>query len=161
MEITNESRDNEMVQLALLIIVAEGAIPTPTNVPVNLVFKNVSRENVRILKRFELEEDLPIWFSVQLSSADGTPLLGAKGGGKINLRGTLDYVVLKPGEEFRLRLNAAKFFESELPNGTYHASVSYHNQYGHDCFKGHLKSNIITITIPPREKREWAPDRQP
>jgi hypothetical protein len=153
MEITNQARDNEMSPLALLIIVAEGVIPTPTSVPVDVVFKNVSRENVRILKRFEPEEDLPIWFSVHLSSADGTPLLGAKGGGKINLRGTLDYAVLNPGEEFRLRLNAAKFFESEIPAGIYHASVAYRNQYGRDCFKGQLKSNTITITIPPRAKR--------
>src|ERR1035437_5924474 len=109
MQISNEARDNEMVPLALMIIAAEGAIPTPTSVPVDVVFQNVSRENVRILKRFEPEEDLPIWFSLQLSSADGTPLLGAKGGGKINLRGTLDYVVLKPGEKFTVRLNAAKF----------------------------------------------------
>ena len=161
MEIANEARDNEMLPLALLIIVASGTIPTPTSVLVDVVFKNVSRENVRILKRFEPDEDLPIWFSVQLASADGTPLLGAKGGGKINLRGTLDYVLLKPGEEFSLRLNAAKLFETEIPVGTYHASVTYHNQYGHDCFKGQLKSSTITITIPPRDKRERAPDQQP
>jgi hypothetical protein len=154
MEITNEARDNEMVPLALLIIIAGGAKPTPTSVSVDVVFKNVSPENVRILKRFEPEEDLPIWFSVHLTSADGTPLLGTKGGGKINLRGTLDYVLLKPGEEFSLQLNAAKFFQTELPEGMYKVSVTYHNQYGHDCFKGHLKSNTVTIIVPSREKRE-------
>jgi hypothetical protein len=152
MEIRNERPDDEMTPLALLIVVAEGVIPTPGSVPVDLVFKNVSREEVRLLKRFEPEEDLPIWFSVHLSSADGTPVLGAKGGGKITLRGTLDYAIIKPGEEFRLRLDAAKFFESEIPYGTYRANVAYHNQYGQDCFKGHLKSNSVTITISPRRK---------
>lgn len=151
----------EMVPLALLLIAAEGTIPTPASVPVDVVFRNVSRANVRILERFQPAEDLPIWFTVQFSDAGGTPLSGAKGGGKISLRGALNYVVLKPGEEFRLRLNAAHFFENGIPEGVYRASVEYHNQYGQDCFKGHLQSNAVTITIPPREKRERATVRQP
>lgn len=136
-----------MIPLALMIAVAEGTAPGPKSLLLDVVFKNTSTETVRLLKRFHDEENLSIWFQLQMLTLDGTPVAGMRGGGKINLRGPLDYVTLGPGETFSFRLNAIKLLTALHP-GTYKVSLTYRNQYGQDCFKGTVESNTITIPVP-------------
>jgi len=135
-----------VIPLTLTIILANGPFPTPRSVLLDVVFTNVSQEAVRLLRYFDDQENLPIWFDLRMTRADGTPVTDVKGGGKIGLRGPLDYVALAPGESFTLRLDVARLAPSLAP-GTYSVSLVYRNQYGQDCFKGQLRSDTIAVTL--------------
>lgn len=135
-----------MLPLTLTIILANGPFPTTKSVPLDVVFKNVSTEAVRILKYFDDQENLPIWFDLRMVRSDGTPVTDVRGGGKINLRGQLDYVTLAPGGSFAVRLDIAKF-APHLTEGSYSVLLVYRNQYGQNCFKGQLESNTIAVMI--------------
>jgi hypothetical protein len=43
-------------------------------------------------------------------------------------------------------LEVAKFV-SDLQPGSYKISVTYRNQYGEDCFRGELNSNVLEVNI--------------
>jgi hypothetical protein len=144
-----DSGANNMVPLALIILIVEGSFPTPESILLKVTYQNLSKEPVRILKYFDDEENLPIWFQVQMSLPDGTPLVDTRGGGKINLRGPLEYITLKPGEAFTFKMNAAKLVNA-LPEGVYKLRMTYRNQYGQTCFKGELTSNTMEVTVRNR-----------
>jgi hypothetical protein len=135
-----------MIPLILIIVVSRGVPATPQSFAVDVAFKNNSSTSVKLLKYFDDEDNLPIWFQIHMTSLDGTPVPGIRGGGKISLRGPLDYVLLAPGEKFSLRLEVAKFV-SDLQPGSYKISVTYRNQYGEDCFRGELNSNVLEVNI--------------
>lgn len=138
----------------MLVISLVGSSPVQNDrIVLNTVFENVSDDKVRILDSFDVQKNLPIWFQVQMVRLDGTPVSGVRGGGKINLRGTLKYVTLKPGERFQLQLDIAKMM-TERYVGDFKISLLYRNQYGQDCFKGVVNSNTLALSLVDRK-----PDR--
>ena len=102
---------------------------------IRIAFKNVSGEDVRLLRTFDDENILRFWFSVVVVATNGTPVLDSPSGGKISMRGAREYLVLKPQESISFRLDSAKLFP-KLSTGSYSIKVVYSNQYGENCFHG-------------------------
>jgi hypothetical protein len=115
-------------------------------------FKNTSKHSERLLKYFADLENLPIWLQLNLTLKDGTPVSGIRGGGKINLRGPLEYTLIAPGDTFYLNVNVADLVTAPLQEGTYLLSLTYRNQYGDNCFKGELNSNTLEVAVQPEKQ---------
>ena len=129
--------------LRIEIAVPPGQVAHVGSIPLAITFRNGGTP-VRILRQFE---PLPVFFSFDMVDADGTPLL-LPGGGKIDLRrNVMEYVTLARGETYMLAVDIHHLMPSPLKADAYTLSVTYHNQYGEDCFRGSLHSNTITVTI--------------
>jgi len=113
---------------------------------IRITFDNISSKEINILKSFEDNKTLPIWFSISLKSDDGTPISGISSGGKITIRSEKKYITLGPQEGFFFYIDISKLLPN-LKEGTYQLMITYHNQYGQDCFKGQIDSNIVKIKI--------------
>jgi hypothetical protein len=121
-----------------------GTRPTPTALPLRLAFANTSGATVRILDCFEPPQ---VFFSVRIVRCDGTPVI-AGGAGKIDFGpGEPSYVELAPGQTHAVDLDAARMTAEPVAAGHYAISVTYHNQYGRDCFRGTLDSNEIDVEV--------------
>ena len=140
-----------MIPVALIITLAEGALPTPKSILLDVQFRNVSSDPLRILKSFENPDTLPIWFELQMIRRDGTPVMGIRGGGKINLRGNLEYVTLAPDETFSLKIDVARFVVDLQPQ-SYQITLTYRNQYGQYCFKGEVTSKPLIVNVERVER---------
>lgn len=112
-----------------------------------VAFKNVSGEDVRLLRTFDDESTLRFWFSVVVVATNGTPVLDTPAGGKISVRGAREYLVLKPQESFSFRLDSSKLVPKLSP-GSYCIKVVYSNQYGENCFHGRMESNSLDMKVP-------------
>jgi hypothetical protein len=142
-----------IMPLTLVITLMEPSFVVNKSILLNVTFKNVSDDIVRILDSFDDQENLPIWFHLQMVEFNGTPILGIRGGGKINLRGTLKYMTLKPGERFSLQLDIAKLITDQYA-GDFKISLTYRNQYGQNCFKGEASSNTLVVSIRSNEEEQ-------
>lgn len=112
-----------------------------------VTFKNVSGEDVRLLRIFDDESTLRFWFNVVVVATNGTPVLDTPAGGKISVRSAREYLVLKPQEAFSFRLDPSKLVPTLSP-GSYCIKVIYSNQYGENCFQGRLESNFFVVKVP-------------
>ena len=122
---------------------AEGAIG-PDTLPARLTFVNDGPSAARILDRFE---PIPVFFSFDLIKADGTPIL-LPGGGKTDLgRNGERYFELAAGEARSLVVDIWPLLTTALQPGAYSLRATYHNQYGRDCFRGTLTSNVVAIEV--------------
>jgi hypothetical protein len=134
--------DNSAIQFGLSSIPEERY--TSRHIPLRLTFENTGSLIIRILNYFE---PLPIFFSFQLSDSKGTPI-AIPGAGKIDFGpGELSYIELGEGEQFSTEVDLDRWIQQELTTGIYTLTATYHNQYGQNCFQGHLKSNSITIVL--------------
>ena len=112
-----------------------------------VIFTNVSRSDVRLLRTFTNESNLQHWFSVSITDFSGTPELSTSAMGKISLRRDMEYVVLKTQESFGFVMDYRTLVPI-LSSGKYRVRIIYHNQYGENCFRGMLESNSIEVVIP-------------
>jgi hypothetical protein len=133
----------EMMQLRI------NSVPAVTygreSFPIRVSFANATGPEVRLLRHFE---PIPVFFSFTLTRPDGTPIPIA-GAGKIDFEeGKVDCILIEPGESFDVELDLAPWLTAAtLTPGAYRLSATYHNQYGDDCFQGHLTSEPIEIQI--------------
>jgi hypothetical protein len=132
-------------QLTLHITSPDGAVFRPNHLPVQAHFANRGAALVRLLRLFE---PLPVFFEVDMRAANGTPIEAA-GMGKADIpRRLLSYVELRSGEEFEVLLRLDEVIPAEdVTPGAYTLALTYHNQYGKNCFHGVLKSNTIAIEV--------------
>jgi len=130
--------------LQLEIALLPGATYTQSYFPLRLRFVNCGNEPARILDSFE---PLPVFFAFHLVKADGTPI-GMPGMGKIDF-GPIPpgYIELRAGEAWSIKVDLAGLIGESLSAGTYNLSAIYHNQYGDDCFRGRLNSNVVSIEL--------------
>jgi hypothetical protein len=118
----------------------------PEHLVLTARFRNGGDAEVRLLGTFT---PLPVFFAVDLTRSDGTPLL-LPGAGKIDLwPPDVTYVPLGPGESFAVDLDVGAILPAPLEPDTYTVAVTYHNQYGEDCFQGVLHSEPITVRVDP------------
>ncbi len=131
---------------------------TVGNIPLKLTFQNTSEGQIRILDCFNDPQALRIffWFDVR---RDNGEVVYIPGGGKISIsKGDFKYITLEKDGKFELLINLNDIMlpstekkagvpNTELRVGTYSIFVTYHNQYGDDCFKGFINGNTIKVNI--------------
>lgn len=114
--------------------------------PLKVTFQNVSNKPIRILDMFE---PVPVFFSFQVTQADGVPIVNVPGAGNMDPFGSLNYITLKPNEKFTTTVRLDQVLPEVFQPGDYKLSVIYKNQYGENCFTGRLTSNPIKLKIHP------------
>lgn len=132
--------------LKLRIVPVEDAAPTPTSIPVDATLINTGDNVVNILHRFE---PIPVFFAIKIVQADGTPVPTSRGG-KIDLPETeIDTRPLLPGESHTVRLDVGRVIPDGvvLEPGEYQIMITYHNQYGSNCFTGRVASSPISLRL--------------
>lgn len=132
--------------LDLRIVPVKDAAPTPTSIPVDAMFINTGDDVVNILHRFE---PIPVFFGIKIVRQDGTPIPTSRGG-KIDLPETeTDTHPLLPGESHTVRLDVRTVIPDSvvLEPGEYRVMITYHNQYGSDCFTGRVRSSPISLRL--------------
>lgn len=130
--------------LELTLSIGAGAL-SPHSLPVRIAFVNRGRVPVRLLAEFQ---PLPVFFSFELVRDDGTPI-ALPGAGKIDFGpGQPECLDLEPGEMHATDADVAEPLGAGLQPGRYTLAVTYHNQYGEDCFQGVLHSNRIELDVP-------------
>lgn len=123
-----------------------GADYGPSSLPLRVTFANERTLPLRILAVFE---PLPVFFTFHVVKSDGTPL-ALPGGGKIDFGPDgPGYLELPPGGSHTIEFNIGTWFSRPLDPGPYSVSVTYHNQYGEDCFRGTVASDPIHVEVPP------------
>ena len=137
------AKDKNALKLTII-----GAGHTVDDIGVIVLIENTGPNSVTVLKEFR---PVPVFFSLNLTKADGTPI-GAPGGGKISFGGEVQYVTLAPGELVGISI-PLKDVVTDLHAGKYTLMVEYHNQYGENCFQGTLASNTIDIVVADRMTR--------
>jgi hypothetical protein len=123
-----------------------GVVYTRQSIPVRITFQNNGDQEIRMLHHFT---PLPVFFAFGLTRADGTPI-GIPGAGKISfMEGQVDYLTLRKNEFFGFETDLATLIPTTavLPPGQYELSVTYHNQYGENCFQGQLASTPIKLEL--------------
>ena len=110
-------------------------------------FVNVSSNDVRILRTFDKRYNQRIWFSMEVVDQSGTPMTTVATGGKVSIRGNMDYITLKPFESFGFLFDYNEFV-AKLTPGRYTAKITYSNQYGSDCFHGSVSTDHIEVNVP-------------
>lgn len=158
---TNSSGAGMNAKTLRLTISADAKELTTTHLPIQATFENVSDRAVKILERSLDKRSRHIWFWLRMTYDSGRPVMRIRRGGKIQLRGTKDYVTLRPGGTHSINIDAATL-APVLEAGEYRLKLTYVNQYGRDCFRGRLESNTINVTLTgadPEEKetQEAAP----
>jgi hypothetical protein len=113
---------------------------------IRVLFENVSPKPIRILREFEPSF---VFFSFLVTKADGTPVNQVTGG-KVTFARDLNYVTLEPGELFGMSFPLTDILDKldtpdKLEDGEYVLKVTYHNQYGSDCFRGWIESNAVKL----------------
>ena len=73
---------------------------------IRVSFVNVSSNDVRLLRTFSKQYNQRVWFSMEVVGEDGTPALPVAAGGKVSIRGAMEYIVLHPNESLPLHHNA-------------------------------------------------------
>ena len=124
----------------------QGAVYTRQNIPVRITFQNNEDQEIRLLHHFD---PLPVFFAFALKRSDGTPI-GIPGAGKIDfMEGQVECLPLSKGEFFGFETDLADLIPAttELQPGQYELSVTYHNQYGENCFQGVINSAPIKLMI--------------
>lgn len=132
--------------LRLSIAPADSASFSWNQIPLRIIFENVSSQPVRLLRRFK---PIPVFFSISMVAQDGTPV-SIPAAGKIDFtEGTIKYLQLEPHEIFGFQFDLTEIIPSgqEIKAGMYTIKATYHNQYGEDCFHTRLDSRPIMITI--------------
>lgn len=138
--------EHENGTLSLTISAVEGAPYTEISMPLRVTFRNEASNEIRILAVFR---PIPVFFSLKLTRTDGTPL-NVVGAGKIDLSAAdRRYETLKEGENYTAVIDFSEVLTTiSLSRGeTYVISLTYHNQYGEDCFQGAIHSNSLKMTI--------------
>ncbi len=131
------------LELSLSTVDTNSIAFTNNNIELALTFTNSGPETVKLLKRFT---PTPVFFEFLVVKDDGTPI-SVPGAGKISFSSPLQYVKLEKGKNHVVRINLEDVLKERLGVGEYNVSVLYKNQYGTDCFKGRINSNIISIKI--------------
>lgn len=135
--------------LRIEISTLPGEVYHAGNLPLAITFTNSGAQPLRILRQFE---PLPVFFSFEMVDMDETPRL-MPGGGKVDLRrDRMEYITLNPEEVYKLQVDIHGLLPSPFTPGIYMLNVVYHNQYGEDCFRGRVSSNVITIDFEDAEQ---------
>src|SRR5262249_13949695 len=132
--------------LRLLVSTVPGVSYARGHIPLRITFENTATEEIKMLRHFE---PLPVFFSVEMTRADGTPI-AIPGAGKISFaEGQIEYLVLRRKESFGFEVDLSTVIppSAEVKRGDFTVSVTYHNQYGEGCFQGQLSSAPIRLTL--------------
>jgi hypothetical protein len=132
--------------LTITVSTITGVAYSRRHIPLRIAFENIGEEAITLLQHFD---PLPVFFSFNLVAEDGTPV-SLPGAGKIDfLEGSITYVTLAPGQTLSVEVDIAELiaFPEQLKPGNYDLSVTYHNQYGENCFQGVLHSSRIQVSL--------------
>ena len=144
---TSELDYRTMPNMEIFIAAVAETTYTKSNIPLKVTFKNVDQtEEIRIIRQFE---PLPVFFTFSMIDEHGK-YLDIPGAGKVDLyHGAIDYILLSPGETFTLDVNLAQHLinPQKVKAGKYAVSVTYHNQYGENCFRGEIISKPISLIV--------------
>lgn len=113
-------------------------------VSIDATFANAGSTQLRLFPHFEPEA---VFFSARLEASDGTPLvLGT--GAKAEFPDA-EPIDLAPGAAHSVRVALPALAPGvSAPAGSYSLALSYHNQYGNDCFRGWIDSvNSVPVQI--------------
>lgn len=138
--------DSGAQPISLWIAMPPGARHSPRSIPIAVVFQNSGSAAIGLLRHFD---PVPVFFTIDLMRADGTPI-SLPGAGKMDLlEGTRQQLSLAPNELFGTIIDIAQLVPATEPlaQGRYTLRVSYHNQYGDGVFQGVLASNPIMLEI--------------
>ena len=114
---------------------------------IRVSFVNVSSNDVRLLRTFSKRYNPRVWFSMEVVGEDGTPALPVAAGGKVSMRGAMEYIVLHPNESFGFVLDYRGLVPTLSP-GRYRVKITYSNQYGRDCFHGKVSTDPFEVRVP-------------
>jgi hypothetical protein len=134
--------------LRIVVSAIPGVVYTKSNIPLRVTFENIGRQKMRILRHFD---PLPVFFAFDMVGEDGTHV-AIPGAGKIDFyEGSIEYATLPAGGTLNVDVNLASVLaRPELVKpGKYTISVTYHNQYGEDCFRGMVSSGPASVTLLP------------
>ena len=114
---------------------------------IRVSFVNVSSNDVRLLRTFSKRYNPRVWFNMEVVGEDGTPALPVAAGGKVSMRGAMEYIVLHPNESFGFVLDYRGLVPTLSP-GRYRVKITYSNQYGRDCFHGKVSADPFEVRVP-------------
>lgn len=136
-------------QLDIVVKVVDGENYSTENIPLEIVFTNVSSYTINLLDAFDTSNKKRIFLTVTLRDGHESPFF-TSGGGKISFsKNSMKYIELKKGEQTSVRINLIDY---DLPHetlkaGLYSVLVTYRNQYGEDCFKGTVTSQPLNLVL--------------
>lgn len=140
---------NDEPPLILEVRTINGATYSKEDVPLEIVFHNKSEKPIRLLNIFDQPDLVKIFFSLDLTDNNETPI-DTLGGGKVSLsKDSIKYIELQKGETHSVKINLKEFLPPNVSfkPETYKVSVKYRNQYGENCFKGTLESNSVDLHL--------------
>ncbi len=143
-----KSRNNN-AGLKLNLQTVTGTNYCKENFPLVLSFENSSENTIRILDAFNDPKALPVFFGFEIKDSNGTPI-ALPGAGKISIsKNSEKYIELEKGGKYEITINLKDIIPqtTQLKNDVYSVSVTYRNQYGDNCFKGQIKSNVIQVVL--------------
>ena len=112
--------------------------------PVTARFTNVSTQPVRMLPLFD---PLPVFFTASLQRlSDGD--VDVAGAGKADFPDDeLRPVDVSAGDSLDAELDLRPWIRGTVVPGRYRLTLTYHNAYGDNCFRGPLTSAPITVQV--------------
>jgi hypothetical protein len=120
-------------------------------VPLKVTFENVSGKRVRLLRVFK---PTTAFFKVnglmnRANTSVSVPKLAVKPEIQADLRrpGSWQYLELEPNESFTTQVDVSDLLPSNLEEGLYEISLTYHNEYGENCFKGTMTTEGAWFSI--------------
>jgi hypothetical protein len=146
----SEPQKKEDAVIGMKVSVVAGVSYTTEDIPLDIIFQNDSEEPVRILDVFDNPAAKRVFFNIVLKDAEGSSIDIGGGWGRIDMSpGYAKYTELNENETMKVRINLKDYqLPSErLKPGVYSISVTYRNQYGTNCFKGTLESELHDLVL--------------
>jgi hypothetical protein len=124
----------------------------------NLEFKNVSNETIKILEPFDEDMKVHFYLTIYCKTGDISPKynnsLMLYNGGFVDYSvfSKYKYIEINRGKTFKHTINLTDIIKQEydnliLPKGVYRVAMSYTNGKGGDCIVGTFKSPDIKFTV--------------
>jgi len=117
---------------------------------IRVEFSNEGIKEICLLRVFK---PTAAFFDVALKSSTGQEILTTKPvvseaiQAKLRNSKNLNYLDLQSDEAFSVQINASEFIPRDLQEGSYRITLTYHNEYGENCFKGTKVTEGVWLKI--------------